>query len=441
MMVRRTARRKLRTLPRDPRWSLTDQHGPWCAWCLDYFDPRLLQNGQWIKNPRSRFLIEPGDLREAHHVVSQNRIPERAPAHEHAIPLLLPPSFPSTWTVDAHVSCHRLKIARPNLQTFADASAGKLQWLAERNLLAHPHLQALDAEAAKAHDTGLYSIAVFINDIVRRHLWASDAREAALRSFEFQLASLAGVHGEMPVQNLVVFGGDQEKVRPRSLLHVANHLSNVGRLENARDVFTRAQELLGSLSNKARAEFEIDVMLREAQILRNPASAAKLIHLGASLSAYSQQTAKVFSGMLALSDDPRKSQDYFQSLLHGEQEPSWLYRAEAWFGIAYYCLSRSGTNRTLLEEAYRLLVAAQYAFVMLRLQPTPRTGLQGLPTDCMPFDLLQHDRFKEIGRRQARELRLEAIIERGMRHELFGDLAGWALGQTATVAFRPAVYS
>lgn len=100
---------------------------------------------------------------------------------------------------------------------------------------------------------------------------------------------------------------------------------------------------------------------------------------------------------------------------------SWLYRAESWFGRAVLHLQQ-GKPR----QAYRLLVASQYVYVLLGLQGTPHPAMP-VPaadrSDCVPADVLRDPRFDPIGREERSDLRRLAIIESSLRRDLALHLA------------------
>jgi len=173
-----------------------------------------------------------------------------------------------------------------------------------------------------------------------------------------------------------------------------------------------------------REALELDVRLREASAQRSRASAEAAVELAVGRrSRYREHTARVLAGMIALPEDPGASRDHFETVLLAGNDASWLYRAECWFGLG--CLALESKDRI---TAYRYLVAAQYVYGLLGLQPMPHTGLS-LPSAeepvCLPSHILRAPQFRDLSHDQCEHLRQLAIVESGLRDGVLDALSGW----------------
>jgi hypothetical protein len=282
-------------------------------------------------------------------------------------------------------------------------------------------LEHIDEEAVAAFESGLYSIAVFLNEFARAAQWRLN-KEKSLQTLEYQLSARAGIRGQKPL-NLKLFADGLSETRARAMLHVANHESNTGNLRGALKTLQRAQELLeGRAQRRLREDLELDVCLRRAQITRSAKAADEAIALASAGSIYRQHTAHLFAGMIAISDGSTSSREHFEVILSSGQA-SWLYRAECWFARGLLALVDGD-----LRAAYRDLSASQYVYAVLGLQPTPHPALPlpaAVRSDCLPVDLLLGDpRFRGISETECLDLRIWAIEASDLRNRLFRDLAG-----------------
>ena len=282
-------------------------------------------------------------------------------------------------------------------------------------------LKRVENEARGAHDGGLYGVSVFLKEVVRGSLLQIGEKEASLRMLEFGLASLAGVRGAVPIQ-LDTFAGGVAKDRPLSVLHAANHNSNVGFEEDARTLLDHGRRLLEGPARGQRDELALDVMLRTAQIERKPAAAREALREATTRRApYRVDTARVISAMIGLSEGTSVAAENFEALVSEERSVSWLYRAETWFGRALLDLQEGR-----VRDAYRHLVASQYVYILLGLQGTPHPAMP-IPaansSDCVPADILRDPRMVSICKEDRVQLRQLAIVESSLRRDLALHLA------------------
>lgn len=362
------------------------------------------------------------DPPEKHHVLAKEHLPALLAGRMRAEETLIP-QFPTSWTVYAHRRCHRYERTTADLQDAASAATARLKLVQSPPFRPENEneLRRVEADARIAHDSGLYGVSVFLKEVVRASLLQVGEAEASLRMLEFGLASLAGVRSACPI-DLEKFAGGVSQDRPLAVLHAANHCSNVGLNEEARALLDHSRRLLEGPAHGQKDELALDVMLRTAQIERNPAAAREALGEATTrYAAYRVDTARVISAMIGLSEGTSVAAECFEALISDERHLSWLYRAESWFGRAVLDLQQGK-----VREAYRLLVASQYVYILLGLQGTPHPAMP-VPaanrSDCVPADVLRDPRFDSVRKEERAELRRLAIIESSLRRDLALHLA------------------
>jgi len=312
-----------------------------------------------------------------------------------------------------------------NLQKIANAATARLRWLARETVLNEDAdenaFTALDKEALKAFESGLYSIALFLNEFIRVARWRRAERAESFEVLAHQLSARAGIRGEVPA-TLAAFGDGSAARDPRALLYLTSHQSNLGRRTEAQASLDQARSLLAE--SPRREELTLDLLIRVAQVERSRKHAEQAVQLAsAEGSRYRESTARVFAGMIALAQGASEGQEHFEAVADFGDSTSWLYRAEAWLALGALAMA---SRRT--DEAYRYLVASQYVFVVLGLQPMAHPDLVPKTVtrpDSVPVDLLRDPMFGELSAGKCTELRNRAIDGSQIRHSVFSDLAGW----------------
>ena len=406
--------------------TLADQHGVWCAWCLQYIKPAEFQEQ-----------ILPKRRLEWHHVHPKASIRKR-----------FGDRFPLGWTIPAHSrDCHQ-----PTLQTFASATDAYLQYLetAPFNLTdprsrvgrmgeRDPYLKFLqssatheetrDRHAQRLHDEGFYWLSALIKEtIIRDILKQQEHRrsEASDRVLEYQVASAAGFRHRFPPR----FSRVKPPNRPLLLLNQANLEANRGNRESAMQLLEYAKELLRKGFPTQRDSLRLPLMLRSAQIDRQPKAAEDAIRESRG-SSYSHNTALILAGFFHLESGTRQStnraESCFNEVLEGEHV-SWLYEAESYFGLAAIALKRNRPARIAFER----LEAAQYIYLMLGLLGTPHP-LIPISGSCsaacpMPGDVLMKSAEfapSKLKKKTCFMLRMHAIRETELQTRLLGTLCGF----------------
>jgi hypothetical protein len=403
-------------------WSLTDQHGPWCAWCLEYFDSALLdeERTNWRKPvPSVPSLVSLDDRHEKHHILPM-RVAGRLVGVVAGRPPTFDITFPQHWTVDVHHRCHRGAAEDgPNIQAVADSAATNLEHLlttAQSLTKESPDcaFSAIDETIRNAFESGQYSIALFLNEAVRAVQEERDDWRPASETLNYQLSARAGIRGKMPL-DLDQFCGSELPINSRALLHIANHQSNVGQLDAARLTFAKACEDL-----KPTLDLRLDLALRRAQIERTHVDAAEAVRIAESEGQpYRQNTARVLLGFLDLARGASSSQENFEAVLASTPAASWLYRAESWLGLG--CVALKARHAA---TAYRYLIAAQYVFGFLGLQsmPHPESPFPGARARCVPAELLRSEPIASLPEESCLELRQLAIKDGKIKQWLTEEL-------------------
>ena len=192
-------------------WRLADHHGPWCPWCLDYFDPALLDNELRAWRKPAPELSDPATAMEAHHVLPQH-MGGRLVGVVSRRPPMFDISFLRAWTIDVHHRCHRgSSTAGLKLQAMAESTAANLATLLTKAQeltrdLPQEEFDAMDEEVRRAFDSGRYPIALLLNEAVRGAREDGDEWGLASETLNYQLSARAGIAGLKPL-NLDDFCG------------------------------------------------------------------------------------------------------------------------------------------------------------------------------------------------------------------------------------------
>jgi hypothetical protein len=379
--------------PGDWRYSLADHHGVWCCYCFKYIGP-------------SEF--------NAHHILKQHWIRKR-----------FGPRFPVGPTVPAHCGeCHQ-----GGIQHFADAATEHLKQVLERvDLYDEP---TRDRLAKRAHDQGLYWVATLINLDTARSLASQNRRDEMLTTVEYLLGSAAGTRGIHSLPKHLPLRHDEAQ-SPGVLLHLASGAANMGFHTRARDLLRSAEETLGRLPSKRRLRWAASHHLRRAQIERSERDSEIAGEL--SVSDYSKTTALLLrSQIFRAQGSPvlrARARELLEDLLARGDQVSWLYRATCWLNFAYHVLDSDRLPKDTLRVAYRLLVKAQYVFVMLGLlgTPEPTTLLRGhtLKHNFTPVDLLLSlTEFSKFSPEECLDMRQQAIAASWLREQMIMALTDW----------------
>jgi hypothetical protein len=374
-------------------------------------------------------------------VLAKRRFPELAERDlgSEASPYSL--SFPTNWIVDAHVRCHRLQADDDrNLQQFADAAAYRLTRLRDRLVTplgsGDDVFDDIDSVTISTFEAGLYGVAIFFHERIRRARARRDESSEALTSYLHQLSAQAGLRGAQATALSIVVD-DSIFRSPAALLQLASNRAQAGDIPGAATNLGAAKALLLEPRNRAlREPLALDLLIRETQVVRSLEKAEQALAIASQLpSLYRQHTARVLLAMIALPSRPATSQAQFEAVLEDRGKASWIYLAECWFGLGYLAL-----RARKIERAYRYLIAAQYIYGVLGLQPAGRDGLespaQGHP-HALPAHWLRAPAFTELSSERCAHLRKAAIAESEIqRHALF-DLTGDSFrGRTPTLHWR-----
>jgi hypothetical protein len=410
----------------ETRHSLADVHGPWCWWCLEY-----ATEDEPLTSMR---LVSPDHLREA-------LLPRRTRLME-----TFGGRLPLLGTVTTHERClsdgdpHRVRRAitdeiRKNIELLPQEGARI------RNTDDLVDLLRVEQAARRLHDLGIYGLSALLKDVIRREYQVESDSDNQWRMREHQLASLAGFRDltSRPLVDGIL--RDDALLHPAAALHMANWHSNRGDLHSASQLL---ESLTASLKMPLSEELAVHYWLRKAQVYRHLPDAIQALSM-AGPDAYRANTARVFAAMISVAEavagnkksDPFR---YLDPILHEPATASWLYRAESWLASACFELT---TRRPDFGKAYKLLVAAQYVYVVLGLQGTPHPQIHPLANekmfDLMPADvLIGDDRFTCLGARECELLREEAIGEGRVRQVLFEDLTGQKIREPNPLGLRPA---
>jgi hypothetical protein len=335
----------------------------------------------------------------------------------------LPPDasvlFSKSWDVDVHRKCHVKELDCQNAQTVADSTFDR----AERLLISASTLtnesdprsiETLDRAVLRAFESGQYVVAHFINQSVREMYRRRGDTKAEARTLTHQLSARAGVRGAAPFE-LRPRGRKWSQDDVQALLHVTSHLSMRGEFALARMTVCWAEELVHPGHG-----LDLDFALRRTQIRRSTTEARRAQDIAADTgNRYRQTTALVVAGTVFLPERGSEAHECFEAVL-AQEEVSWLYRAECWFGLGYLALI-SGH----LSNAYRYLVASQYVYGFLSLQALPHAGYRVPGTTLVatnPIDLLRSDKFAAFRPGRCEELRKKALVGGEVKEWLMSDL-------------------
>jgi len=377
------------TTRRQASRSLTDQHGEWCALCLRYF-----------------FHNEP---RELHHVLNRARIRN-----------IFGSSLDFAWVIPMHRNCHS------RLQGIADAATVSFV----ETLKAARTLAEREKLARQFHDRGYYWLSVLANlDTMREQIEGIDD-EQRLRRCEYALSSLAGVRG---AQNLpkILMESAIPKQSPLIQLNLSNLQAARGHQSAARQSFELATEIIKNLPGRESATLIPGYLRRRVQLSRSTAHAREAVN--AAESEYSKNTALVFQGVLAVSNNKLSdAEESLEQLSPRVGTMSWLYEAETKFIRALYLLLSGNSD---IAAIYSLLCVAQYIYVVLGLQMsiTPELQLEGpldrswdwTPSDVVRTFFSSLPRHAMLDADVCYDIRCRAIIDTHLRERLLNPIADW----------------
>jgi hypothetical protein len=151
-------------------------------------------------------------------------------------------------------------------------------------------------------------------------------------------------------------------------------------------------------------------------------------------SEYSYLTSKLLLGWNELSEGKPGAREHFDEVLASLNWASWLYVAEALFGIACHALLSGSDGK---DRIYQWLVQAQYVYVLLGLQGMPHTLLPaklGIPNEvsCFPGHLLTSGAFSDLSPERRLILRTDAIGEQGQADWLYRSLQELLCGRSGS---------
>lgn len=368
----------------DSRNTLIDQNGPWCAVCLRY---------------------------------SRRREP-LFPIISRAATLVLPSSasqslarYASMFPLSGDIPVHKICLeTTPALSVMPKIIMTYTLALGRRNV------QEIDNAAKNLHDHGIYPVSAALNQLIIERLKVSASPDDNSTVLERRLASEAGVRrrSHHPLSSV------NPSMSPRAILHLSNAEANAGHLKKAEQLLRHAEQLRNRMSRSYREASEAHYRMRVAQVRRTPFTARDAIEF-AKTDSYMMNTAYVLAGHIFIPHDLIRARTYFEAIIAQGSGASWLYRAESLLGLAALMLF---TSRNA-AEAYKLLSAAQYIYVLLNLQGTPHPNIHShlRRVDLTPSDVLFHDpSFEKLSSHRRTALRKEAIIDTGLQKELLGDL-------------------
>jgi hypothetical protein len=282
------------------------------------------------------------------------------------------------------------------------------------------------------HDHGYHWLAALTNlDTIQRPVEGSDA-EQRWRQREFAITTSAAIRGGQNVPQLVMAGATLG-ARPRLQLSLSNLQSARGKRVAARRAFELARAVVNSRPQPEKATLVPGLLRREAQISRSPVGARTA--LLAAESEYSENTALVFEGILAVSEGRFDLvEESLERLESRRSRISWLYHGETHFIRALYLIFMASKD---LPAIYSSLCIAQYIYVVLGLQASiaPELALpspDGQGKGSTPVDVLRSSflssRLAGLDSQECLGLRLVSLKETHLLEQLLDPIAGWREG-------------
>lgn len=310
-----------------PSRTTRDQHGEWCAFCLEYFEPGLRGERGGREVP------------DYHHVLPQAWI-------KHRIPL----PVDSHWVVPVHRHCHRV------MQSGSGAAGAYLDKLLAGARTAEERSRL----SGWFHDHGFYWYAALL--AAHTMLDASverDLGEDPTRARHF-LSSCAGIRGGQNFPDLML---TRSTVVPAA--HITLAWANLkiarGHPRSARKDARAAAAAIETLSTRERRALVPAQLRRRAHIERDT-----LVARDAEAAAehdYGAATSLVLSNVLAVSEGEVDQADRASDALASRTSSlPWIYRAEVWFMEAVNLILQ---GRHEAERIYDLLTASQYVYVLM----------------------------------------------------------------------------
>ena len=374
--------------------SLSDQHGEWCAFCLEYF----------LR----------GEVRHLHHVLMRKRIKDRFGSN-----------LDFAWVIPVHgarydneVSCHEKIQSYTNFIT--DRFFEKLD--------KEDNLAEREQSARQFHDRGYYWLSALGNlDSIQTRIDGID-EEQLIRRCEFALSSAAGVRGGQNLPKLLMSHGIPVQ-SPRIQLNLANLQAARGHEVVARRTLRLVTDITELLPKREKESLKPGLLRRQAQLSRSASDAREAV--SAAETDYSRDTALVIQGVLAVSSHSfRYVEESLEQLSARGNTISWLYRAEKQFILALFLiLSGSKDHATI----YSLLCEAQYVYILLGLQfsISPKLPFEGPPDrswDWTPSDVLR-SYFTSTGkhtlsRAECYDIRRRTIHNHDLREQILSPM--WA---------------
>lgn len=380
---------------------LSDHHGTWCAWCVDYVGADF----------------------ELHHVLESAQL---ARSQE-----LMAVGFEGSWVVPVHSSKHGCH--RGFLQPRA-SSAGEML---TRTAAFGP--DALLKAASDAFFHGALGSAAALHEVAARQALASGETVRAFRELQYALGSLAGAKNslrrlprlvEVIRQVAVSLAGDMP--RQEIVLYAATVELNSGSSQAAVEKYSSLENAVGRWRRESHRLF--GVWARRWVIIEPKVSFAKeaLVVARHHGDAYPVRTA-----LLSLAWAHVVEQQYSQAVTCFDEllsrsfdspRPSWWQISGAHFGRG--CANFLWQGIAATDQVLRDLLVAQYIDALLGLQGSPRIGL--LDAD-LSTPLTVSALIRRVGEQAdpsvatpdfMRAIREDAIIGTGLRARVLEVLDG-----------------
>jgi hypothetical protein len=370
---------------------LKDHHGPWCAYCLQYFA---------------------GGVEEGHHVY-----PEWSTAGSPAATVF-------AWTIPVHrKGCHR-----KGLQRRSDAAG-----LALNDVLARP-----DGVLRRAAETAFYSgnlnLCFVLELELARRAKGSGNFEASCDHLLNAVASAAGsslgsVHRAlMNLNPEETIARASVPVQARWALSFGNLERNFYQIQSAAARYEEASTRLESLSTSARNLYRPAYLRRMVSLKPSVSGAREAVDLArATRHPWGQRTADIVEGWsnLAVGLVPRARDSFSRVFWDSPRFPlSWWHVAEAHFGLGLSYVVGGDDLRTGLGHCLR----SQYIKAVLALGGDVVVGVglgrSRLDSGLGPSEVIAtvcKSKARSFGRHQMMALRTE-FLDADLQEALFKEL-------------------
>jgi hypothetical protein len=360
-----------------PRMTLRDRHGFWCARCLEYF-------------PDKKF--------EKHHAAPKARI--RA--------LFAPTNPLNRWTVpvcpnDGDKRCHE------SLQAPADGALEILGRALAR--LSRDNAEVIDELFRFTHSSGLPALAAIVqlkllaeHTELRSEEWYRRYSALNLALSDANMARMpAHYRKSIPAPEIELL---RREAKVDTLLSLANYEVCHERPQDAGDLVEIVESLRYKLSDESRSS----LLRRRALIERSPNSWREALASSRGL-VFSEKTALVTAVSVELERNNESKARWLLEQLQDRNQRSnaeWYHKAEALFLSGIMAFRESKT-----EEAYMLLMKAQYIFAMCGIAFAPDfrrqiVGKPGLPEWVEPADVAM---LVDLKKETCEALRKQAISD------------------------------